>query len=129
MSSWELPQPLILLGGGQGACCGGRGRDCKNVRAFLHAVPSMYGHLGREHLVEAIDGTADDVAHRIRHNDTGRGFPEPIAVNQQINILRARLGQLGVNSDENLLHRSLLLHFHASAEGLASRVNCGLLRC
>ena len=122
-------QPLILPEVGQGVCCGRRGRNCKNVRAFFHAVPSMYGHLGRKHLVKAIDGTADDVAHRIRHNDTGRWFPEPIAVNQQINILRARLGQLGVNSDENLLHRNLPLHFHASVEGRASRVNCGLLRC
>lgn len=73
----------------------------------------MLGNLRREYLVKAVNRTADDVADRVRYNDTGRGFPEPIAVNQQINVVRAHLGQLGINTDEKLLHQnpfSILTH-------------------
>src|ERR1035438_4802150 len=109
MSSWALRSPYFTGGRTRRALREARAglQECARV---LSRCTQRVWHLRRERLVKAIDGTTDDVAHRIRHNDTGRGFPEPIAVNQQINILRARLGQLGVNTDENLLHRSLLLH-------------------
>ena len=64
----------------------------------------MLGNFLREYLVKTVNGATDHVPDTVRYNDTRRRPPEVVAVNQQINIGRALLGQLGVDADEDFAH-------------------------
>ncbi len=69
----------------------------------------MQGEFLRENLLKTVNGPADRVPDTARYNGTRRRPSEIVAVNQQVDFFRARLGQFGIDADEDFAHVRLPL--------------------